>query len=69
MKPDWMDAPDWANWLAMDEDGEWFWHESKPEFSPGDASHLSYWRPRAGSRTRTAEAIQPASVNTLEYRP
>jgi hypothetical protein len=30
MKPDWKDAPEWANWLAMDEDGEWFWRESKP---------------------------------------
>lgn len=26
MKPDWKDAPEWAQWLAMDEDGTWRWH-------------------------------------------
>lgn len=31
MKPDWKDAPEWAKWLAMDEDGVWCWFESEPE--------------------------------------
>lgn len=30
MKPDWKDAPEWANWLAMDYNHEWFWHENEP---------------------------------------
>jgi len=30
MIPSWKDAPDWANWLAQDSDGEWFWFEDKP---------------------------------------
>lgn len=29
-KPNWADAPEWANWLAQDEDGVWFFHEVKP---------------------------------------
>lgn len=33
-KPDWKDAPEWANWLAMDEDGMWSLFEIKPEFDP-----------------------------------
>lgn len=36
MKPDWKDAPEWANWLAMDTSGKWFWHENKPDLC-GDA--------------------------------
>lgn len=24
------DAPDWANWIAMDNDDEVYWYESKP---------------------------------------
>lgn len=32
MKPDWKDAPEWANWLAMDKNGEWFWYEDQPEW-------------------------------------
>ena len=30
MKPRWEDAPEWANWLAMDADGGWFWYENEP---------------------------------------
>lgn len=29
-KPDWKTAPDWANYLAMDEDGGWTWFEDRP---------------------------------------
>ena len=42
-KPDWKNAPEWANWLAQDEDGPWYWFQSKPEpmkregfFSPSE---------------------------------
>ena len=29
-KPSWEDAPEWAEWLAQDGDGEWIWYVSKP---------------------------------------
>ena len=32
MKPDWKDAPEWANWLAMDENGAWCWYELEPRY-------------------------------------
>jgi hypothetical protein len=32
MKPDWKDAPPWANYLAMDNDGGWFWYQNKPKY-------------------------------------
>ena len=35
-KPSWDDAPEWANWLAMDIDGAWWWHNSKPVYSLGE---------------------------------
>lgn len=31
MKPKWSDAPDWAKYLAMDANGEWYWYKSKPK--------------------------------------
>jgi hypothetical protein len=33
MKPDWKDAPEWANWLAMDANGTWHYYEHEPEIS------------------------------------
>ena len=30
MKPDWKNAPEWANYLAMDENNGWWWYADKP---------------------------------------
>ena len=30
MKPSWDDAPEWAQCLAMDTDGIWYWYENNP---------------------------------------
>jgi hypothetical protein len=30
-KPSWEHAPEWAQWLAMDNNGEWYWYEDEPE--------------------------------------
>jgi len=35
MIPHWVDAPDWAEWLAQDEDGDWNWFEYCPEIVHG----------------------------------
>jgi hypothetical protein len=35
MKPDWKDSPEWANWLAQDDDGSWFWFEAEPIVDDG----------------------------------
>lgn len=34
-QPEWIEAPEWANWLAMDYDEQWFWFEKKPHFRNG----------------------------------
>lgn len=44
MKPDWKDAPEWANWLAMDDDGEWWWFELKPTYK----KRYSVWSEQCG---------------------
>ena len=31
-QPDWSQAPEWANWWAIDKDLVSFWHEDKPKF-------------------------------------
>ena len=64
MKPDWKDAPEWANYLAMDTDKRWFWYENEPELCRYG------WNPANG---RMQEAVQGASLwdikQTLEERP
>lgn len=31
MKIDWDNAPEWANYVAMDSDGYWHWYELQPQ--------------------------------------
>lgn len=61
MKPDWKKAPRWANFLAMDPDGDWFWCERKPFIDKG------YWRD-----TGLIDWASPPELywkKTLEQRP
>jgi hypothetical protein len=30
MKTYWVKAPEWANYLAMDECGRWYWYSDRP---------------------------------------
>lgn len=32
LKPNWKDAPDWAEFTAMDPDGTWYWFEKEPTY-------------------------------------
>lgn len=70
-KPSWKDAPAWANWLAQDEDGEWYWYENEPELD------LEQWNGVTGGRNIEAQSLlggkQVAYTSnwqqTLEERP
>ncbi len=62
MKPDWKSAPKWAQWLAQDLNGEWWWYENEP-FLNRDA-----WVPDGGNH----EMFIPVSAywrESLEQRP
>lgn len=63
MKPDWKDAPDWANYLAMDAGGIWRWHRKEPK-------PLRFWWSGTTS-TSFAKWCDPVSdwEKTLEGRP
>lgn len=30
MRPEWKDAPEWAEWLSCDPSGCWRWHFNRP---------------------------------------
>ena len=38
MKPNWEDAPNWAEYLAQDMGGMWFWYGEKPHRYHGDTA-------------------------------
>ena len=40
-KPDWKDAPGWAEWLAQDKSGKWYWFEQKPRIIESDKQWYS----------------------------
>ena len=55
MMPEWKDAPLWANWLSMTENGDWWWSEEKPEWS-STTSTSSGMRPRMNFHGRNEPA-------------
>lgn len=63
MKPNWKDAPEWVSYLAMDEDGRWWWYENSP------TRNKSVWRKESG-RTELAKSNHFIDwFETLEERP
>lgn len=65
MKPDWKDAPEWANWIAADVDGEWYWYESRPSLS----NTSGWWRCEYGDSEFAGEFPCPNYRKSLEKRP
>lgn len=71
-KPDWSSAPEWAEWLAMDGNGQWFWYRIKPKYDrigwyPEDAKYK-----HAGVNKYDdfqLELAKTLSKTTLEKRP
>lgn len=48
--PSWNDAPEWAGWIGMDEEGA-FWFELEPEEYPAGST----WKYPLGSRIETID--------------
>jgi len=44
--PDWDQAPSWATFTAMDDDGNWYWFETRPTFD----TFLDEWDPANQTR-------------------
>ncbi len=65
MKPDWKDAPEWAQWWAQDEDGICWWFEVEPE------AEESWWTSNAGEFAIDISLPWLGSgwTDTLEKRP
>ena len=63
MKPDWKDAPEWANYLVMDEDGAWGWYEEEP------TRNITCWSGPYPYTSRVEPAILENWKDSLEKRP
>ena len=65
--PEWKDAPEFANWLAQDESGEWYWYEHPVEISG------RYWIEQEGFDGFVGMASCKGKLsnweNTLQSRP
>jgi hypothetical protein len=63
MKPDWNDAPEWANYVAMDADGEWYWFAKEPLRDALD------WQPSGGQCELANTVADVYWIYTKESRP
>lgn len=63
-KPNWNDAPEWAQWLAQDYVGRWMWHEEKPY-----TKEYIWYTPLRCYSANTDDEINENWQSTLEQRP
>ena len=61
MTPDWRTAPEWANYIAMDDNGQWYWYEREPEQKD------DIWNNRFGKAELVGEYIY--WKDSLQERP
>jgi hypothetical protein len=61
MKPDWKDAPEWAQWLTFDRDG-WWWFDKKPLQKSDGTSIIS-------ADGKQSQRAYTENQNTVEPRP
>ena len=66
-KPDWTEAPEWAEWMASDVDGGWWWYQNKPVFD-SDAWICESMHVGKIEHARDADLCNHAEA-TLEPRP
>lgn len=59
--PDWADAPEWANFWAVDDNGRCFWYEYKPTLG------IRIWLAERGNNEISKQ--YPGWRNTLQERP
>lgn len=64
--PSWDEAPEWANWLAQDADGEWGWFEKQPLVDLG----VECWSNNRGDYAEAGCYSPPKDfAKTLQERP
>lgn len=65
---DWSKAPYWANFAAMDSNGDWWWHEKRPIandefwFQPGVSQRFGWsptWRETLSGRSTQSTKQTP----------
>lgn len=69
-QPDWSQAPDWAQWWAVDSCGHPFWFENKPYFRRQEPSCV--WHNQKGKEQRLSWLDLPVGIDwrcTLRERP
>ena len=64
--PPWSEAPEWAQWRAMDGDGAWGWYNVTPTKASREWVVTDSWSPARGY---ASDAQGRGWVETLESRP
>lgn len=54
--PSWDYAPDWAKWLAQDENGRWWFYELEPEIN-GDCDCWDIFNDESSATSRSAGTV------------
>jgi len=68
MKPSWKDAPEWANYLAADSNGAYWFYENKPHYNTTASIWFDDGRKVMALKINRFQ-LKINSIKTLESRP
>jgi len=63
--PSWVNAPEWAMWLAQDLCGDWAWYKDLPIIGDDDDE----WYSDTHEEAKSGISDNPLWRNTLQFRP
>jgi len=66
-KPSWDNAPEWANWLAQDANGDWYWYKERP--IPDSRDHIWTHKKYGYKHERALTPYIKEWYNVIERRP
>ena len=72
-KPNWNNAPEWAQWVAQDADGQWTWYDRKPmQFNThiwyNDSQYFVAYNDEANNNWQKTLEERPVSVNSIDEK-
>lgn len=67
LAPDWSNAPEWAQWATLFDNGKRIWWEREPETFLDDRGEYAWWEKGGHTGMATSEMVSPLPIG-IDWR-